>query len=63
VIDDRAGGAVALHDRRAANGTHVNEKIACRVDDGLRTAQGDDRVWNAILASEYSSRCSEGGEF
>ena len=43
MIDDRTGRAVALYDRRAANGTHVNEKVPGRVDDGLRTAQGDDR--------------------
>ncbi len=43
MIDDGARCAVALHDGRAANGAHVNEKIASRVDNGLRAAQGDDR--------------------
>ncbi len=43
MIDDRTGGTVVLYDRRTANGAHMNEKIARRIDDGLRTAQGDYR--------------------
>ena len=43
MIDDRARRSVVLSDGRAANGAHVNQKIARRIDDGLRAAERDDR--------------------
>jgi hypothetical protein len=43
VIDDRAGRAVVLRDRRPAYGAHMDEQVAGRVDDGLGPAESDDR--------------------
>ena len=43
VIDDRARSSVALRNRCAANGAHVDQQIARRIDDGLRTAERDYR--------------------
>ena len=64
VIDDRAGRAVVLRDRRPAYGAHMDEQIAGRVDDGLRTRRE--------RSPPYGRRCShpstrtdaaDGGEF
>ena len=41
MLDNGAGRAIALPDRRAANGAHVQQQVAGGIDDRLRASEAD----------------------
>src|ERR1700691_5917915 len=43
MVDDRSRRSIVLSDGRAANGAHVYQKIPRRIDQGLRSAERNDR--------------------